>query len=362
MIALVHGADEFGAVEHYVAALFTGLRERGVPALLLHADTSAVARFGDLAGGSVRVETYSLELLRGPAVRAVAKLTSRLRGLRADVVHVADVWPAAQIAGRLSGARVLVTHHTPALQRQFSLAGRAWWRAGWLVRPDVVYTSDTDRRDDGRSGLRTHVVPLGVDIGRFTVSRVSHDGVVIGNVARLVPQKGQRYLVEALARLPDARLVIVGDGELRDELQRLAVDLGVADRLELLGARDDVPALLAGFDAFAFPSLFEGLGLAVIEAQLAGVPVVATPVGGVQETVVDGVTGLHVAPRDPEALAAAIRRLIGNRAEAERLVAEARRRATRFSIERMIEATLALYGGASPPTTEPSPPTPARAR
>jgi glycosyltransferase involved in cell wall biosynthesis len=115
--------------------------------------------------------------------------------------------------------------------------------------------------------------------------------------------------------------------------------------VRFLGARDDVPELLASFDVFAFPSLFEGLCLAVIEAQAAGVPVVATPVGGIRETVVDRETGLLVPTGDPPALAAAIRRLLEDRPAAEAMAAEARRRiCERFSIERMLEETLRLYG------------------
>jgi glycosyltransferase involved in cell wall biosynthesis len=106
-----------------------------------------------------------------------------------------------------------------------------------------------------------------------------------------------------------------------------------------------VPELLASFDVFAFPSLFEGLCLAVIEAQAAGVPVVATPVGGIRETVVDGETGLLVPPRDPAALAVAIRRLLDDPDLARRLADEARRRVREtYSEQRMIELTLGLYG------------------
>src|SRR5204863_2712166 len=125
---------------------------------------------------------------------------------------------------------------------------------------------------------------------------------------------------------------IVGDGELRGELEASAAALGVAQRFTFTGERRDVPALLETFDVFAFPSLFEGLCLAVIEAQAAGVPVVATPVGGIRETVVPGETGLLVPTGDPAALAAAIRRLLEDREAAQAMAAEAKRRVReRFS-------------------------------
>jgi glycosyltransferase involved in cell wall biosynthesis len=171
------------------------------------------------------------------------------------------------------------------------------------MRPEVVYTSEADRARDRREPA--HVVPLGVDLDRFRGGRRVLEGRVVGNVARLAEQKGHRDLIEAarvvLDRHPDVRFVVAGEGELRAELEQLAEPLG--DRFQLLGHRGNVPDLLASFDVFAFPSRFEGLCLAVIEAQAAGVPVVASPVGGIRETVVEGSTGWLVPPRDPAALA-----------------------------------------------------------
>jgi glycosyltransferase involved in cell wall biosynthesis len=171
---------------------------------------------------------------------------------------------------------------------------------------------------------------------------------VVGNVARLVPQKGHRVLVEAapkiVARHPDVHFVVVGEGELREELEAAAPP----GRFLFTGQREDVPELLASFDAFALPSFFEGLCYAVIEAQAAGVPVVATPVGGVRENVVDGETGVVVPPGDANALAAAINRLLDDPQEAKRLADEARRRVLeRYSVTRMVEETLAIYGATS---------------
>ena len=163
---------------------------------------------------------------------------------------------------------------------------------------------------------------------------------LVGNVARLAPQKDHRTLVAAAALLPDVDFAIAGEGELRSELERSA-----GESVRFLGARADIPDVLASLDVFAFPSLFEGLCLAVIEAQVAGVPVVATAVGGIKETVVEGETGLLVPARHPEALASAIRRLLEHPDEAARLAAEARRRVLeRYSEERMVSGTLALYG------------------
>jgi glycosyltransferase involved in cell wall biosynthesis len=256
------------------------------------------------------------------------------------VAHVIDVWPQAFVAARLARVpRVLVTHHTPSLPRHDNSRGRLWQRLGWATRPEVIYTSEADREDDGREP--SHVVPLGIDVNRFTAASpaLPVDPPIVGTVGRLAPQKRHETFLEAAKLVPEARFVIVGDGGLRKRLEARA-----SGNVHFTGARDDVPELLASFAVYAQPSLYEGLCLAVLEAQAAGVPVVATPVGGMRETVVDGETGLVVPVGDPHALASAIRRLLDDRALADRLAAEARDRVRRsYTERRMIDGTLALY-------------------
>jgi glycosyltransferase involved in cell wall biosynthesis len=340
VIALVHGLRAWGAVERYVAAIARGL---GPQSLIVHPDDPALAPFGALG---VETVAYPGELL-GSAPALTRHLSALLRRRRPRIVHVTDVLPPAQVAARLAGVRrLLVTHHTPELPRRDNRAGRLWWRLGWLARPTVIYTSETDRARDRRS--RSVVVPLGIDVERFAAGRRVLEGTIVGNVARLAEQKGQRTLLEAaplvLERHPEARFAIAGEGELRAELEALAAPLG--DRATLLGERDDVPDLLASFAVFAFPSQFEGLCLAVIEAQAAGVPVVATPVGGIRETVVEGETGWLVPPRDPRALADRIAWVLDHPDEARSVAEEARRRArARYSEAAMVERTLGLYAG-----------------
>jgi glycosyltransferase involved in cell wall biosynthesis len=339
VIAFVHGLRNWGAVEEYVASVVRALVERGERVALLYPDDPVLAPFGELGA---EADTFDLD-----APWLTRRLAARLRALGPRIVHATDVFPQAQVAARLARVpRLLVTHHTPELPRRDSLAGRAWQRLGWWTRPEVIYTSETDRRNDSR-GLRTHVVPLGIDLGRFARGRRVLDGRIVGNVARLAEQKGQRDLIAAapsvLERHPDVRFVVAGDGELREELERLAEPLG--DRFAFLGARRDVPDLLASFALFAFPSRFEGLCLAVIEAQAAGVPVVATPVGGIRETVLDGETGWLVPPHDVDALAERIAWCLDHPAEARAVAATAKSGVLeRFSVERMVAETLALYG------------------
>ncbi len=138
--------------------------------------------------------------------------------------------------------------------------------------------------------------------------------VMILNAGRLVPQKGQIFLVRAMKHVlphaPHAKLFIAGDGWLGPELQAEASRLGVADSIRLLGRRDDVPALLAASDMFAFPSLWEGLGVALIEAAGAGCACITTAAAPMTEVIQDGISGLCVPRRDPERLGQAIVELI----------------------------------------------------
>lgn len=355
MLAIVHGAAAFGAVERYVATIVEGLRDSGEDVVLVYPDAPELARFGDLAEGNVHAVTFPAADLAGPAPRLALRLARLLRGYRPRLVHVTDVWPTAQIAARLARVpRLLVTHHTPELPRKENTFGRLWLDLGWLARPEVIYTSETDRAGDHRR-LRTHVVPLGIDLERFTDPRpaLSRDGRIVGNVARLAPQKGHRVLIDAaplvLERHPDVRFVVVGEGELRGELERSARQAGLGDRFTFTGQRNDVPELLASFDVFAFPSLFEGLCLAVIEAQAVGVPVVATGVGGLVETVVPSETGVRCEPGDPVSLAEGIVWLLDHPERARALAATAKRRIQhRFPVSRMVERTLLLYAPLQP--------------
>jgi glycosyltransferase involved in cell wall biosynthesis len=338
MIALLHGLRAWGAVERYVAAIATALGDRAV---LVHLDDPALAPFRE---SGVR----TLSFPPGGAPRTTFRLARFLRRVRPELVHVTEVWPPALAAARLARVpRLLVTHHTPELPRRDNLVGRLWLRLAWATRPEVIYTSEADRAHDGRRP--SHVVPLGIDLERFASGKPVLEGTIVGTVARLAEQKGHRTLLDAvplvLERHPEVRFAIAGDGELREELEQRAEQFG--EHVVMLGNRSDVPDLLASFDVFAYPSRFEGLCLAVLEAQAAGVPVVATPVGGIRETVVDRETGLLVPPGDPRALAEGIVRLLDDRALGRQLAQRARQRVQRYSEERMVEETLALYRSVS---------------
>jgi glycosyltransferase involved in cell wall biosynthesis len=204
----------------------------------------------------------------------------------------------------------------------------------------VIYTSESDREEDGREP--SHVIPLGIDIERFVAAEPAlvADRPIVGTVGRLAEQKDHETFLAAAKLVPEAQFVVVGDGELRSRLEAQA-----GENVRLTGHRDDVPELLASFTLYAQPSRYEGLCVAVLEAQAAGVPVIATPVGGMRDTVVHEETGLVVPSGDPRSLAAAVERLLEDNRLATRLAEEAARRVrTRYTEQRMIDETLALYG------------------
>ncbi len=177
----------------------------------------------------------------------------------------------------------------------------------------------------------------------------SGEAILIGTTGRLASQKGYVYLIKAMPliieRYPKARALFVGEGPLEGELKSLAGELGIADKCRFLGFRKDIPELLACFDIFVLPSLWEGLSITILEAMAAGKPVVTTNIKGNREAIDNGVNGLLVNPADSLALADTVINLIRNKEHARNIGLMANRKVREsFSEERMIERTLDLYG------------------
>ncbi len=168
---------------------------------------------------------------------------------------------------------------------------------------------------------------------------------VVGNVAALTAHKDHATLVDAMAllrpRMPEARLVIAGEGELRPALERRVRERGLADRVVFAGFRRDLDSLLPAFSVFCLSSQLEGLGTSLLDAMAFALPVVATAAGGIPEAVQDGVTGRIVPARDPAALADALASVLEDEERRRALGAAGRRRfLERFTADRMVEDTL----------------------
>jgi rhamnosyl/mannosyltransferase len=231
-----------------------------------------------------------------------------------------------------------------------------------LDRATIIHVATQAHLDGSRILPRyrdkVEVIPYMVDVERYrrdatrplarAIRTWAGDAPVALYVGRLVYYKGLDYLLEALALVPELRLVIAGDGVLRARLRAHAERLGLRDRVYWTGAlsEQDVSAVYSGADFFVLPSTHrtEAFGLVQVEAMAAGLPVVSTRLGtGVEIVNEDGVSGIHVVPADAAALADALRLVASDRACRARLSAGALRRAEDFTSERLAPRYQALY-------------------
>ena len=290
---------------------------------------------------------------------AVPRLARLIKHSGCDVVHAHLGYSAvlAPLAARIAGVPCVATLHTVSadLDLRDSIKEQLWVRVpGRLGR--LVFVSEAARsacaaRFTPRPTWR--VVHNGVDVSRFVDASpapldVPSGSPVVTIVAALREPKGHEVALRSWPRVlravPDAHLVVVGDGEHRHALESLTDALELRDRVVFLGNRDDVPAVLAASTLVALPSFTEALPTALVEAGAGGLASVATDVGGIPEIVQHGVTGLVVPPGDPGAFADAVVSLLRDPELREQYGAAARERAREhFSIEAWIDRLLALY-------------------
>ena len=216
---------------------------------------------------------------------------------------------------------------------------------------EVLREHDVDdaRIEVIRSAVDTGQYATPVDCAEFRAEFGIPDGaIVIAAAGQLIPRKGHRYLLQAIAGLkhnhPECRLIIFGAGYLNNQLRAQAASLGLGDIVQFAGFRDDLDRHMPCFDIFAHPALAEGLGVATLKAAAAGVPVVGFNAGGLPEAVVDGETGVLVAPENVAALQDAIATLIDNGDLRQQMGAAGRERMQKeFSIDTMADKHVALY-------------------
>ena len=292
---------------------------------------------------------------------AAWRLSRLLKELRPDVVHAHDPHGVAMAAIALSMSTLPTRPRLIASRRvDFHLRGSALSRWKYRQVDCFICASEAIRTmlvGDGVAKRRTVTVHEGIDLARVKAAPpaelhqelwLPHDAPIVGNVAALVPHKGQKYLIGAVARLlrdePDTRVVIAGEGELQAALVQQIRHHHLEKHVILAGFRPDILSLHKAFDVFVLSSVTEGLGTSLLDAMACARPVVATSVGGIPEVVVDGETGFLVPPRDPEALAAAIGRLISDRGLREKMGAAGLARVqSAFSAEHMVRNTLRVY-------------------
>lgn len=348
--------------EKHLLTLLPGLAGRGIrPEMLVLADgedrPEPFVEAMRAAGVPTRVVS-----MRGDADPLLPfRVRSEVRRGRYDLVHThllhADLY--GRVGARMAGVPVVSSYHCDdpfhlirGVRQMDALSARACSRI--ICISGAV--KDFVHREIGVPGRLLTIVRYGMEPGPAGPGReamraelgIAPNEPVIGIVGRLNEQKGHVYLFEAFRRVlashPRALLLVAGDGPLREELERLAGELGITERTRFLGFRSDAPFLVHAFDVAAVPSLYEGFGLVLLEAMAAGRPLVASEVSAIPEIVLDGETGLLAPPRDAEALAAALDALLSDPERAARMGAAGRARLlSEFTVGRMVDATADVY-------------------
>ena len=291
-------------------------------------------------------------------------LLTELDRRRADILHMHGY--GATTFGRLAAARRGLP---TVLHEHANLTDTPWFQkvADRLLAPHtdlaIAVSRSTAEFVTGARHVpraRTRVVYLGAPLEEFPASRTPEHvrktraslglpatGPVVGTVTRLMPAKGNRYLVDAarlvLDQAPNVHFCIVGEGKLRDDLERQARRLGVAERVRFAGFTRDVAAALAAFDVVVFPSLWEGTPLTAFEALAAGRPIVATEADGLADILHDGHDSVIVPKRDAGAIARAVLALLGDPGRREELADAARRTGAGYDITTFVRKMERLY-------------------
>lgn len=348
-----------GGAEEMVLNLVRHLPDRFEPSVTCINQAGPIGEEIQHTGVPFRVLGLDPGLLHPWHVRGIER---HLRQLQPDIVHTFLL--TASLYGRLAAilARVPIVIGTEVNIYQRKKAHHALAERLLMLGTDRVVVSAESVRDFYIRQI--HADPAKVDVIynavdwsqlQTTTSRdamrsaigAPADAPLAGIIARLTEQKAHRHLFDAMASTPGLsplHLVVVGDGELRDDLRARVDRLGISARVHFLGARRDLGDLLAAIDMFVMPSLWEGLPLSMVLAMGAGLPVIATRVAGIPEVVRDGTTGLLVPPADVPALGAALARLVSDPALRQSLGAAARAFVRpRFGVDGYVEAVSGLY-------------------
>ena len=336
----VHRIGGIGGSERHLLTLLPALRERGVEVSFLGLDDPSRAPDPFYEALAVPYERLRAPRDLDPALAWRVRRAAR----RADLVHTHLVH--ADVYGAFGARRLVSTKHNddPFRTGAFRFVERALARRAKRI---IAITESLARFQVERVGLpaaKVEVIHYGLDDlpqawGENPPDPLSPDARLLLCVCRLEPQKGIDVAIRALREIPGAQLVVLGEGPQREELGHLARELDVP--LYLPGRVPDVAAWLRRADLLVHPVRWEGFGLALLEAMLASLPVVATKVSSIPEIVVDGETGLLVPPDDPGALAAAVNRVLADPSGyGERGRARAR---SDFSVAKMADRTLSVY-------------------
>lgn len=338
-----------------VAYIIEGLAARGVTNLLA---CPVGAEIAGAVAASASVQVHQIAMRGDADIGMAFRLAKLIRTVHPDIVHLhsrrgADVWGG--VAARMTGTPCVLSRRVDNPEARWQVALK------YRLYDHVITISEGIRQvllSEGLASQRVSCVRSAVDatpylaaVDRDTFLRefdLPASAMVVGMVAQLIPRKGHRFLIEAVQMLradyPDVRVLLFGQGALQAELEAMIAQRGLGGVIKLAGFRTDLPHWLGGLDILAHPAEMEGLGVSLLQASAAAVPIVASRAGGLPEAVADGVTGLLITPGDVAALAAALRRLLDDAGLRHRLGAAGRARIlAQFSVDAMVEGNLAIY-------------------
>ncbi|MBA3890310.1 MAG: glycosyltransferase [Gemmatimonadaceae bacterium] len=359
--ALQPGGMEFGVVK-----VVNGLDPARVQSSIC-STAPAVDSMKSLVTPAVPI--FELRRRHGNDPRLVWDLYRLFRRERPHIVHT-HAWGTlieGLVAARLARVPVVVHGEHGTLQlRGFQARIQRWaWRGATRVLSVSRKLAERMAATTGFAHDRIQTIQNGVDFSRFSPALreagreelgLGPNTLAIGTAGRLVPVKDHANLIDALAQLRDRGVTftafIAGDGPLRADLETRIAARRLTERVRLLGQRADIERVFAALDVFVLSSKSEGMSNTILEAMASGAPVVATNVGGAEELVDDGRTGLLVSREDSDALAAALEEMAGDRARCRQMGIAARAKAeTTFSLSRMLKDYDALYLDLAGPTT-----------
>lgn len=358
-------ATQIGGAERHLLTLLPALHGLGVDVRLLVL-TEANKPMDDLLQ-LAQVQGVPAErlVLKGRlGLASLGDLRTALQHHAPDILHT-HLIHADTLGTLVAGKTALIStrHNDDAFRRRTLIQALTRWQ--WHKARAGIAISEHLRQFcisvEGAPPAKIQTIRYGLQANAFNLAQAQtqraelcrlaglpDSSLILGMVCRLIEQKGISYALHAFSQLsaefPQAHLLILGDGALKDDLVRLSRGLGLAERAHFLGWRSDAAHLMAGFDLFLMPSLWEGFGLVLLEAMAARLPIIASAVSAIPEVVIHQHNGLLVPPRDVPALVEALRLLMQDRSLRLHmgLLGEDRLE-TQFSVAPMAEATLKVY-------------------
>ncbi|MDA8215208.1 MAG: glycosyltransferase family 4 protein [Nitrospiraceae bacterium] len=355
MLTMLHteSSKGWGGQENRTLQESIGLKRLGVRVIILCQPDSVLAKRAHAEG----IEVRTCKMRKSYDLFAIKYMLNLIKNEKIDVVstHSGRDSLLAGIAGRLSRRK-------PIIVRTRHLALPITSKVTYSLLPHKVVTvSEYVRQyliNEGISSEKVIAIPTGIDISRFDPNKpdgnlrqelgLKSDVPIVGTIAILRKKKGHHILLEAipliLKKIPDAVFVFAGDGPQKENIITKIEQLGLADKVFLLGLRKDIPNILKSINVFVLPTLQEALGTSFIEAMSMEKPVIGTDVGGVGEVIRDGINGYLAEPNNPPALADAVIKILEDRERAMAMGIEGRKIVEQnYTVEKMCEKMYALY-------------------